>query len=78
MVLNLSNATSYFNAEEVAIEHLYGLVIDLDTGIVSVTEEIDNDLVYNYTIIEAKYQINGNKIKNSKVVKEIIKLKYLE
>lgn len=55
MVLNLSKATSYFNAEEVAIEHLYGLVIDLDTGIVSVTEEIDNDLVYNYTIIEAKY-----------------------
>ena len=45
MVLNLSGAKSFFNAEEVIIEHSYGLVLDLESGIVSVTEPIDPELI---------------------------------
>ena len=51
MVLNLSGAKSFFNAEEVIIEHSYGLVLNLEIGIVSVSEPIDPELTYNYTML---------------------------
>ncbi len=52
--LNLSSVTSFFNAEEVKIEHFYDLSIDLETGVVKCPDQFDSKLVYNYSIIHAE------------------------
>lgn len=52
--LNLSSVTSFFNAEEIKIEHFYDLHIDLETGVVKCPDQFDSKLVYNYSIIHAE------------------------
>ena len=52
--LNLSSVTSFFNAEEIKIEHFYDLYIDLETGVVKCPDQFDSKLVYNYSIIHAE------------------------